>query len=146
MEIAQDHGADFALEKNETTAKRVEKYARMFFDPDFEPMVTFKTPGEGEDILESSANNLYVDVTMADLEGFEERHQLNSRLVKKDGKLVEEVYKIGGRYDRELTRVVSHLRNAIPFAPEPFARALEALIKFYETGLDQDREAFDIAW
>ena len=36
---------------------------RMFFDPDFEPMVTNKTPGEGEDILASSANNLYDGVT-----------------------------------------------------------------------------------
>src|SRR5688572_23211874 len=146
MEIAQDNGADFALENKETLAKRVEKYARMFFDPDFEPMVTFKTPGEEQDILESSANNLYVDVKMADLEGFEERHPLNSRVVKQRRKIVEEVYKIGGLYDRELTNVVSHLRNAIPFAPAPLANALEALIKFYETGDDTDREAFDIAW
>ena len=68
----------------------------MFFDPDFEPMVTWKTPDEGQDILESSANNLYDDVTMKDLEGFEEKNQLNSRLVKRDGKLIEEVYKVGG--------------------------------------------------
>ena len=54
----------------------------MFFDPDFEPMVTCKTPGEGQDILASSANNLYDGVTMADLEGFEEKNQLNSRLVQ----------------------------------------------------------------
>src|SRR5687767_14970005 len=146
MEIAQEHGADFGLEKKETIAKRVEKYARMFFDPDFEPMVTFKTPGEDQDILESSANNLYVGVKMADLEGFEERHPLNSRVVKQGRKIVEEVYRIGGLYDRELTNVVSHLRKAIPFAPAPLANALEALIKFYETGNDADREAFDIAW
>src|SRR5688572_14907463 len=146
MEIAQANGADFSLDKKETIAKRVEKYARMFFDPDFEPMVTFKTPGEDQDILESSANNLYVGVKMADLEGFEERHPLNSRVVKQGRKIVEEVYRIGGLYDRELTNVVSHLRKAIPFAPAPLANALEALIKFYETGDDADREAFDIAW
>ena len=146
MEIARDNGADFALDKKETIAKRVEQYARMFFDPDFDPMVTFKTPGEDQDILESSANNLYVGVNMADLEGFEERHPLNSRVVKQGRKIVEEVYKISGLYDRELTNVVAHLRNAIPFAPAPLAGALEALIKFYETGDGKDREAFDIAW
>ena len=146
MEIAAGNGADFGLEHGETIASRVEKYARMFFDPDFEPMVTFKTPGEDQDILESSANNLYVGVNMADLEGFDERHPLNSRVVKRNGSIVEEVYKIGGLYDRELRRVVEHLRNAIRFAPEPLANALEALIKFYETGDDADREAFDIAW
>jgi dipeptidyl-peptidase-3 len=146
MEIAAINGANFALDPGESIKQRVERYARMFFDPDFEPMVTFKTPGDGHDILQSSANNLYVDVTMADLDGFEERHQLNSRLVKRDGQLIEEVYRIGGLYDRELRGVVSHLQQAIPYAPAPLARALSALIRLYETGDDGDREAFDIAW
>ena len=146
MEIAAINGAKFRLEAGESIAKRVERYARMFFDPDFEPMVTCKTPGDGQDILASSANNFYDGVTMADIEGFEEKNQLNSRLAKRDGVLVEEVYKVGGLYDRELTNIVSHLRAAAEFAPEPFAKALLALVKWYETGLDSDREAFDIAW
>lgn len=146
MEIAEKNGADFKLKRGETIHKRVDKYAQMFFDPEYEPMVTWKTPGEGQDILESSANNLYEGVTMADLDGFKEKNQLNSRLVKKGGKLVEEVYKIGGRYDREISNIVEHLRDAVPFASKPFAKALKALIKFYETGKDSDREKFDIAW
>jgi dipeptidyl-peptidase-3 len=146
MEIAAINGADFRLDPGESIAARVERYARMFFDPDFEPMVTCKTPGEGQDILASSANNMYDGVTMADLEGFAEQNQINSRLAKRDGVIVEEVYKVGGLYDRQLTRIVGHLRDAIPVAPEPFAKALQALVKWYETGLDSDREAFDIAW
>jgi dipeptidyl-peptidase III len=59
MEIAKANGADFGFEKKEGVTRRVEKFARMFFDPDYEPMVTFKTPGEDQDILESSANNLF---------------------------------------------------------------------------------------
>ena len=54
-----------------------------FFDLDVDPIVTSKTPGAGKDILESSANNLYSGVTMADVEGFDERYPLNSRLVKR---------------------------------------------------------------
>jgi len=146
MQIAAGNGADFALADGETLADRVERYARMFFDPDFEPMVTNKSPGGGQDILASSANNLYDGVTMADLEGFTEKHQLNARLAKRNGVLVEEVYKVGGLYDAEIRRIVGHLRNAVPFAPEALARALTALITFYETGEDSDREAFDIAW
>ena len=118
----------------------------MFFDPDFEPMVTNKTPGDGQDILASSANNLYDGVTMADLEGFTEKHPLNSRLAKRDGVLVEEVYKVGGLYDAQIRRIVGHLRDALPFAPPALGKALAALIRFYETGEDADREAFDIAW
>jgi dipeptidyl-peptidase III len=146
IEVAAINGAKFDLAKGETIAKRVEQYARMFFDPGFEPMVTCKTPGDGQDILASSANNLYDGVTMADLDGFAEKNQLNSRVAKRDGRIVEEVYKVGGLYGREIAKIVGHLNDAIPFAPEPFARALKALVKFYETGLDGDREAFDIAW
>lgn len=146
MDIAAINGANFKLEPGETIAKRVERYARMFFDPDFEPMVTCKTPGDGQDILAASANNLYEGVTMADLEGFEERNQLNARLVKRDGELVEEVYKVGGLYGTEIANIVGHLRAAVEYASEGFAAALLALIKWYETGLDSDREAFDIAW
>ena len=146
MEIAAGNGARFDLAAGETIAQRVETYARVFFDPDFEPMVTCKTPGDGQDILASSANNLYDGVTMADLEGFEEKNQLNSRLVKRDGRLVEEVYKAGGLYDKEIRKIIGHLRDAVPLAAEPLARALNALITFYETGLDSDRAAFDIAW
>lgn len=144
--IASRNGADFGLAEGESIAGRVEKYARMFFDPDFEPLVTNKTPGDGQDLLAASANNLYDGVTMADLEGFAEKHQLNSRLAMRDGALVEEVYKVGGLYDRPIRRIIGHLRDALPFAPPALGQALTALIRFYETGADAEREAFDIAW
>ena len=118
----------------------------LFFDPEVDPIVTNKTPGPGKDILQASANNLYVGVTMADLEGFEERHPLNSRLVKKNGRLVEEVYRVGGLYDGYIRRIVQHLTDAIPFATASMANALRALITFYETGDTADRVAYDIAW
>jgi dipeptidyl-peptidase-3 len=41
---------------------------------------------------------------------------------------------------------VGHLREALPFAPPAMRAALEALIRFYETGEDADRVAYDIAW
>jgi dipeptidyl-peptidase-3 len=117
-----------------------------FFDPDFQPIVTNKSPGPGKDILASSANNLYRNVVMKDLDGFDERYGLNSRLVKEDGKLTEQVYRVGGLYGPDLGRVVAHLEDARPFAPEPTARALDALIRFYRTGETEDRKAYDIAW
>jgi dipeptidyl-peptidase III len=122
------------------------RLAPLFFDPEVDPIVTNKTPGAGKDILETSANNLYAGVTMRDLEGFEERYPLNSRLVKKGGALVEEVYRVGGFYDRQIREIVKHLGAAVPFATEPMARALRALIRFYETGETADRVAYDIAW
>lgn len=118
----------------------------MFFDPAVDTIVTNKTPGAGKDILQSSANNLYSGVTMADLKGFEEKYGLNSRLMKQNGKLVEEVYRIDGRYGKQITEIVKHLDAAKAFAEPPMAKALEALITFYRTGEVTDREAYDIAW
>ena len=124
----------------------VARLQSMFFDPAVDTIVTNKSPGAGKDILQSSANNLYSGVTMADLKGFEEKYGLNSRLVKQNGKLVEEVYRIDGRYGKQITEIVKHLDAAKAFAEPPMAKALEALITFYRTGEVTDREAYDIAW
>ena len=145
-QIAERNGARFRLDAGETVSELIARYAPMFFDAAFEPMVTCKTPGDGKDILQASANNLYDGVTMADLEGFAERNALNSRVRRVDGRIVEEVYRIGGLYDRELRQVTSHLEAALPYAPPAFAAALAALIRWYRTGDDADREAFDVAW
>ena len=144
--IAQQSGARFPLKSGETLDAMLARMQPLFFDAAVDPIVTNKTPGPGKDILAESANNLYVNVTMKDLEGFKERYPLNSRLVKKDGRLVEEVYKAGGRYDAEIRRIVQHLEAAIPYATEPMAKALRALIAWYQTGETADRVAYDIAW
>jgi dipeptidyl-peptidase III len=143
---AQKGGAQFALKAGESLDALMTRLKPMFFDLKVDPIVTNKTPGAGKDILASSANNLSVGVTMKDLEGFDEKYPLNSRLVKQQGKLVEEVYRVGGKYDVQIRAIVQHLEAAIPFATEPMAKALKALVKFYRTGETADRAAYDIAW
>jgi dipeptidyl-peptidase-3 len=66
--------------------------------------------------------------------------------VKQDGRLVEEVYRVGGRYGAAIAGIVGHLEAALPYATEAMARALRALIVFYRTGTAADRESYDIAW
>ena len=143
---AQQAGARFPTRSGETLDAMLARMQPLFFDATVDPIVTNKTPGQGKDILAESANNLYDGVTMKDVEGFKERYPLNSRLVKKDGKLVEEVYRVGGRYDAQIRRIVAHLEAAVPFATPPMANALRALIKWYQTGENADRVAYDIAW
>ena len=139
-------GAAFPQRNGETLDQLLARLKPAFFDPDVDPTVTAKTPPAGKDLLTASANNLYVGLTMKDLDGFREQYPLNSRLVKKDGKIVEEVYRVGGRYGKPLAAIVQHLEAAIPYASEPMAKALRALITFYQTGATKDREAYDIAW
>jgi dipeptidyl-peptidase-3 len=94
---AAKNGAAFTFADGEALDAALARLQPMFFDPNVDPIVTNNTPGAGRDILQASANNLYRDISMVDLKGFTERYGLNSRLVKRDGKLVEEVYKVGGR-------------------------------------------------
>jgi dipeptidyl-peptidase-3 len=134
--------------------KELEELHRPIFDPAFEPMLTAKNPPAGEDPLLASANNLYDGVSSADLKGFTEKYALNSRLVKRHGKLIEEVYRAGtpdrkippGRYAAELSRAIRYLRNALPYASAPQKKALEQLIRYYQTGSPDDWRNFNIAW
>ena len=47
---------------------------------------------------------------------------------------------------KRFAQIVSHLEAAIPFATEPMANALRALIQWYTTGETADRVKYDIAW
>ena len=143
---AAGNGAAFPVRTGESVKALVSRLVPMFFDPNVDPVVTNKTPPPGQDILTASANNLYDGVTMTDLKGFTERYGLNSRLVKREGKLVEEVYRIDGRYGPQIANIITHMEAAIPFASEPMANALRALVRFYQTGATEDRVKYDIAW
>ena len=145
MASAKIGGARF-MTRDETIEGKLARLGPMFFDPNIDPIVTNKSPGAGRDILQASANNLYSNVSVADLKGFTEKYGLNSRLVKQGGTLKEEVYRVDGRYGRDIAEVIKHLEGAKPFAEPPMVKALDALITFYRTGEEADRKAYDIAW
>ncbi len=146
VKVADPTGAALELREGETVDARLASLRPMFFDAAYAPQVTAKTPKPGQDILTASANNLYVGVSMKDVAGFKEAFALNSRLVKKDGKLIEEPYRVGGMYDAPLRAVVGHLEAAKPFATPPMVKALDALVQWYRTGTVADRRTYDIAW
>ena len=146
VRAAAGAGAEFPLRDGEDLGAMAERMTPLFFDPDFEPIVTNKTPGPGEDMLLASANNFYKGVSMADLETFDEEYPLTSRLVKVDGRLVEEVYKVGGKYSDEISEIIRHLEAAVPYASEAMAEALRANVAYYKTGAPVDQRPYDIAW
>ena len=143
---AHASGAEFPLRRGETVDDLLARLEPAFFDPDVDAVVTNKTPPDGWDMLIASANNLYDGVSLDDLADFDERHPLNSRLVKRDEALVEDVYRVGGLYGEYLSDVVAHLQAAIPFATESMAASLAALVTWYQTGDAADQLAYDIAW
>ncbi|MGQ0504994.1 MAG: dipeptidyl-peptidase 3 family protein [Myxococcaceae bacterium] len=125
------------------------------FDPVFEPNLTSKSPPPGKDLLTASSNTAYGrDVSLKDLEGFIEANALNSRVVKLNGKLVEQVYRAGspdkqtqpGLYSPELARVNEHLRKAASLSEGPQRAALNLLINYFQTGSAAAWDAYNIAW
>ena len=127
---------------------------RPLFDPNFKPMRTMKNPPDGGDPLLESGNNLYLGVTRADLTGFTERFALNSRLVKKNGKLVEEVYRAGtpdgrippGLYAKELSQAIRFLKKALPYSTDSQKKVINDLIRYYQTGARADWIQCGIDW
>jgi dipeptidyl-peptidase III len=146
VKVAVAAGADMPTAPGESVDQLLERLQPMFFDPNVASSVTTKTPPKGQDILTSSFNNLYAGVSLKDLAGFTEKYPLNSRVVKRDGHLIEEVYRVGGRYDPQIRDIVAHLEAAKPYATPAMQTALDALIAWYRTGESTDRKAYDIAW
>jgi dipeptidyl-peptidase-3 len=132
----------------------VDALRQSLFDPDFEPLITAKSPSGGKDILQASANNFYFGVSQADLKGFSEKYRLNSRVVKEKGKLVEEVYRAGtpdgrvkpGLYAEYLKKANGFLEKAKAYAEPDQAKVLDDLVRYYQTGEYSDWITFGIDW
>lgn len=135
-------------------AKELDDLKASLFDPNFEPMMTAKNPKPGQDILQASSNDFYLDVTAADLANFKEQYPLNSRLAKINGKLTEQVYRAGtpdgrvspGLYAKYLGKANGFLEKAAAVADPPQAKVIRDLIRYYQTGDPKDWIAFGIDW
>ena len=109
-------------------------------------MITAKDAPPGQDIIQASANNFYEGVSLADLQGFEERHPLNSRIVKDARGIREEVYSTGGLYAVYLKKANEYLARARTFAEPAQAKVIDDLIRFYQTGDPKDWLQFGTGW
>ena len=117
-------------------------------------MLTVKNPPNGQDPLQASSENFYSGVTLKDLTGFTERYELNSRLVKRNGRVMEEVYRAGtpdGKFRRVSTRASwasrsAILQQALPYAPDSQKKVINDLIRYYQTGERADWIQCGIDW
>ena len=110
------------------------------------------------DIVLNSAINMYgPDVTTADVEAFYGKMTvdadqpieigLNTRLVKENGVLTEQVYKSGGLYGTAIDRIIFWLEKAYGVAENPNQEnALKLLITYYQTGDLATWDEYSVAW
>ncbi|MGB6942709.1 MAG: hypothetical protein WBE37_09960, partial [Bryobacteraceae bacterium] len=134
--------------------KEIEELRPSLFDPNFEPLITAKSPRGGLDILQASANNFYSGVKLSDLKNFTEHYPLNSRLVKIDGHLEEQVYRAGtpdhrvppGLYAEYLAKANFYLEKAAEVAEPAEAKVIRDLIRYYQSGDPKAWLQFDVDW
>ena len=126
----------------------------------FDPAVDAKKVSQdsSQDLVKASAINFYEGVTQAEAEKFYAAmakkddpapisYGLNSRLVKKDGKIVEEVASIDGLYGPAIAQIVSWLEKAAGAAEnEQQKKVIEKLIEYYRTGDLKKFDEYNILW
>lgn len=130
---------------------------RYVFDPAFMPKKVNQEAGQ--DLILTSAVNLYEGVTQKEVEQYYEArkdstdatpvmHGLNTRVVKDtDGKIVEQTYKVGGLYSEAISRIVDHLTQAREYAENPHqATVIDKLISYYRSGDLKEFDEYSILW
>ena len=118
-----------------------------------------KSTDKSGDIVAESAVNFYEGVTKAEVEKFYAdmtdpkdetpiSYGLNSRIVKgDDGKLYEDVYKVGGLYGPALEKICAELEKASLVAENDIQKAYIAdLIAYYRSGDLKLWDEYNIKW
>ncbi len=146
------------LRDGETLDALCDELFPVIFDPTVLPKRVNKA--DGEDLLLTSACNFYEGLTQQEAEEFyaqrkadDEKnsrplsHGLNATLVKRNGVIEEDVWKIDGRYGNAIQHIVYWLKKAHGVAENTRQqRVIELLISYYETGNLQCFNDYCIEW
>ena len=111
-----------------------------------------------DNVLLSAVNFYGPDVTSKDVYDFYSKvkspdplkplsHGLNSKLVKENGIIIEQVYKSGGLYGSAIDEIIKWLELALDVAEnKPQGDALSLLISYYKSGDLQTWDDYNVAW
>ena len=147
---------EFPLRAGQSLDDFIAELTRVLFDPTVDAKLVSKSADS--DVLTSSAVNFYSGLTQDEVEEFYAKRAaagdatpvslgLNSRLAKVDGRVVEDVQRVGGRYTQAIERMVAWLEKAAGVAENQAQRtALTKLIEFYRSGSLRDWDEYNIAW
>lgn len=129
----------------------------VIFDPAVQPKRV--NQAAGEDLVATSACNFYRGVSQQEAERFyAERRDpeagdeqpswgLNSKLLRCDGRLEEELYRTGGLYGAAIKQIVYWLKKAAEVAENDQQRkVIGLLVDYYETGDLRLFDQYSIEW
>lgn len=154
--ILETDASKLPLADGQTAEQLCDELFPVIFDPTVMPKRV--NQAAGEDLVLTSACNYYDGVTQEEAESFYNAmkdpkdempvsYGLNSRLVKKDGKTEERVWKVGGLYGQAIEKIVYWLKKAEGVAENEEQKAVIAkLIEYYETGDLKTFDDYAILW
>jgi len=156
--LGQTDTRKLPLRDGETVEAMCNELFPVIFDPTVLPKRVNKA--DGEDLLLTSACNFYEGVTQQEAEQFYAQrkaadegnprplsHGLNTTLVKRNGVVEEDVWKVDGRYGKAIQQIVYWLKKAKGVAENARQqRVIELLIDYYETGNLQRFNDYCIEW
>lgn len=142
------------MAKGETVEEFTDKIITVMFDENLYPKKVYQ--GEGDKVTQSSVN-FYEGVTEEEVKNYYASKEpktnkkpeigLNSKIIKNGEELQEQVYMVGGMYDKALREVVSWLEKAMQVAEnEQQAKVIENLIKYYRSGDVSQWDTYNISW
>ena len=144
------------LNEGETAEQMIETLSKVIFDPAY--MQKRVNQADGQDLVLTSANNLYEGVTQKEVEDYYRSikdvndstpisYGLNAKVVKVDGKVQEQQYKIGGLYGAAIEKIVFYLNKAKEYAESDKQKAyITALVDYYTTGDLRKFDEYSILW
>jgi dipeptidyl-peptidase-3 len=110
------------------------------------------------DLLLTSANNYYQGVTQTEAEEFYTKLKsnageepvsfgLNSTLVKENGQLKEDIWKVEGKYGAAIEQIIFWLEKAKEFAENELQKqCIRNLVEYYKTGDLAKFDEYSINW
>lgn len=140
----------------EKQSKNLDILRKLIFDPAF--MAKKVNQAEGEDLILTSATNLYDGVTQQEVEDYYNAikdttdltpisYGLNTRVIKEDGKVKEIPFKKDGLYSKAISRIIDNLAKAAQFAENDTQRGvINKLIEYYTTGDLRTFDEYSIMW
>jgi len=150
------NASELPLAEDETPQQLCDKLFPVIFDSEVMPMRVNQS--DGQDLVQTSACNYYEDVSQKEVEDFYGAmkdpknktpisYGLNSRLVRKNGHIQEEIYKVGGLYTAAIEKIVYWLKKAAMVTENKDQQVVvEKLITYYKTGSLKTYEEYAILW
>ncbi|MCX7874942.1 MAG: dihydrofolate reductase [Melioribacteraceae bacterium] len=146
----------FPIQTGETLDQLIDKLSKIIFDPNYDAIKVNQS--DGVDLIKTSAINFYENVTQKEVEDYYKKivdpndphpisYGLNSKMLKKDGQIIERQWTINRMYAPAIQKIVYWLEKAVTVSEnEQQKKALQLLVEYYKTGDLKKWDEYNIEW